>query len=109
MLPTMSDFLWHPFTSIGRTVEVFKLDTIRTSEETAERRKRKIEEAQKRRTYRVAHGLESADGQGIEIADVGKTGVREEVAVGADSVGNAAELTGFEGKRKPIKKWFGIW
>ena len=120
MLPFASDFLYHPFSSMGQALEVYKMHTAHTSAETAERRKRKLEEVQKRRAYRVAHGLEKADSQGMEMSEEGAVAVagsvpgdegegegREDGKEGGG--GGKGEYVDFEGRKRPIKKWLGIW
>lgn len=109
------------------------MHTARTSAETAERRKRSVEDVQKRSTYRRAHGLESEDSQGLG----GWTARSDEETLGpslqaegpisrrpinavagepaesdlAATSGNNTEAAyaGSEGRTKPVKKWFGIW
>ena len=87
------------------------MHTAHTTAEAAERRKHKLEEVQKRKAYRVAHGLEKADSQGMELGSVGA------VAVGGSAEGkegngdgNDGEFVEFEGRSKrPVRKWLGIW
>ena len=104
----------------------------RTSAETAEKRKSNIEDVQKRNTYRKAHGLETEDGQGLGVwkAQVEREG---QGAVPNVNVTTATDLTtpsantsqasistnrsddrldayaDWEGKKRPVKKWLGIW
>lgn len=109
------------------------MDVARTSAETAERRKRGVEDVQKRSTYRRAHGLESEDSQGLggwtarsdeEIlgpslkvdgpisrrpikAVAGEPGRGDVTAAGDNSEQQA--YADWEGRKKPVKKWLGIW
>ena len=83
------------------------MHTAHTTAEAAERRKRKLEDVQKRKAYRVAHGLEKADSQGIVLSEQGTVaamGPGEEGERGGDG-----EYVDFEGRKRPIKKWLGIW
>jgi hypothetical protein len=83
------------------------------SEVTAERRRKKVEDVAKRAAYRKAHGLEGEKGLG------GWTSKESSVAMVAgdpteEKIGNVetvkqGEYVDFEGRRRPIKKWFGIW
>jgi len=99
--------------------------------ETAERRRKKTEDMQKRDRYRKAHGIKDTQdvwgfGRRLEKVKEGKEGTDGDVnaegtAEGVMSEGMAVEgsRTGdgagdggyvdFEGRKKPIKKWLGIW
>lgn len=105
LLPALSDFFWHPFSSIGQAIEVLKMHVAHTSAETAERRKRNLEEVQKRKAYRVAHGLEPPDVQGMRLDDPEAA----RVASQSGEVQSSAAYADFERKKRPIKKWLGIW
>lgn len=70
-----------------------------TSAETAERRRQKVDDVAKRAQYRRAHGLDKNEGLG------GWTAKENAPAAAAEVEG----YVDFEGKRKPIKKWLGIW
>lgn len=108
------------------------MDVARTTAETQERRKRDLEDVQKRNTYRKAHGIAEESSQGM-----GGWNVKGDVESGTPppepdgapqgpsntespvlSDGNAVEtsgsskerpLTDWRGPKKPVKKWFGIW
>jgi hypothetical protein len=102
--------------------EVVKLHVEHTSVETAERRKRKVEDVQKRSEYRKAHGLEGSGGFGDWTAkkkgeELGPALEVEDTPIAAtprDPEAPAAthrdqHYVDWEGRRKPLKKWFGIW
>lgn len=96
---------------------------------TAERRKRTVDDVQKRAQYRKAHGLDknegwggwTAKGDGEEASPIAKIdGAAGEVgsahAIGPTENVASAEIAGdngtyidWEGKRRHVKKWFGIW
>lgn len=90
---------------------------------TREKRHRRVEDAEKRRQYRIAHGLEepevvaSRDGlDGDEQSPVAvehrgkEDGVGLEVASASSAEdSNAASYVDWEGRRRPVKKWLGIW
>lgn len=91
-----------------------------------------MEDVQKRSTYRIAHGLEDANSQGLggwtaknDEESLG-SGAKADGAVGrpvgvepgqeveAEGVVNGGDrregpLSDWEGRKKPVKKWFGIW
>ncbi|MCJ1288601.1 hypothetical protein MMC34_000129 [Xylographa carneopallida] len=104
------------------------MHTAHISAVTAERRKKKVEDVQKRAQYRKAHGLDQGEGLGQWTAKADaemlgpslKTDRAIGVEVGAGNgigLGKAADenvahdnvYVDWEGKKKPIKKWFGIW
>ncbi|PMD23827.1 hypothetical protein NA56DRAFT_568375 [Hyaloscypha hepaticicola] len=105
MLPSWTQLFIHPIACTRTFLEVLKLDSERTTAETMERRKRKVEDVQKRAAYRKAHGMETdesfggwtakSDGQllgpGMPIGDV------------------EGEQTEQARPKKPLKKWLGIW
>ncbi len=93
-----------------------------------ERRRRNVEDVQKRSTYRIAHGLEDANSQGMggwtarSDEETLGSGAKVERPVGVEpgqEVESAPVITGgdrgeglhndYEGRKKPIKKWLGIW
>ena len=93
------------------------------SEESAERRRKKLDDLQKRNAYRKAHGIK--DPQGVwgfgkrleyyndkeEVEKEFEEAAQAKDASPVDS-GTAVEdgeSKEFAGRRKPIKKWFGIW
>ncbi|KAI9697181.1 MAG: hypothetical protein M1836_004745 [Candelina mexicana] len=126
LLPPFSSFLSHPISFMSTWLEVYKLHTAHISAETAERRKRKVDDVVKRSEYRKAHGLDQGEGFGAWTARtegealgpaIGGSEVKgvNVVAMGDGTVGNGAEkeekgvYKDFEGRRRPVKKWFGIW
>ena len=107
------------------------MHTLVITAETAERRRRKLEDVQKRNSYKKAHGIDVSEGIGIWVPgeDVYAPNpdkvrdIRESLGVPADvqraeqgaqpaTTDVQAEkntYTDFEGKRRPVKKWLGIW
>ncbi|KAI9805448.1 MAG: hypothetical protein M1825_000699 [Sarcosagium campestre] len=121
MLPPGGDVFRHPISFVSDYIEVFKLHTAAISAETADRRKRKVDDVQKRNQYRKAHGLDGEQGLG------GWTAKSNDELLGpalpskiprhepADAVApgqsdkTADAYTDWEGRKKPLKKWLGIW
>lgn len=127
-------FFSHPIAFLSRYAQVYNLHSQYISIQTAEYRKNKVDDVRKRAEFRKAHGLNEAEGvfggwsarddksggekvqskEGEALAAVGN-----EMAVGKESGALAAAAvdkegaeeiyTDFEGRRKPIKKWLGIW
>lgn len=75
-----------------------------------EQRHRRIEDAEKRRQFRVAHGLEEPGEKDVERSGQGQgQGVEGGVDVQSPVAGDSGEFVDFEGKKRPVKKWLGIW
>lgn len=75
-----------------------------------EQRHRRVEDAEKRKQYRVAHGLEEAEPEkkeegGNEVDSQSPVAAVE----GAEGAEGAKEFVDWEGNKKPVKKWLGIW
>jgi len=62
LVPSTSDFLSHPFQSMKLLVEVFRLSTSHKSREVAEKRTRDVDDVEKRRKFRKAHGMPTHTG-----------------------------------------------
>ncbi|KAI0439777.1 hypothetical protein F4803DRAFT_25844 [Xylaria telfairii] len=60
LIPPISEFPRHPFQYIGVCVDVLRMHEEHESAETAEKRRRKVEDVAKRNEYRKAHGMEPA-------------------------------------------------
>ena len=62
LIPSGSDFASHPFQSMKLLVEVFRLNTAHRSREVAEKRTREVDDVEKRRKFRRAHGMQTHTG-----------------------------------------------
>ncbi|KAL8904916.1 MAG: hypothetical protein Q9207_002946 [Kuettlingeria erythrocarpa] len=132
MLPPGKEFWSHPFKFLATYGHVYKLHTDYVSAETAEKRKKKADDMDKRSRYRKAHGLENELGLGDLTANIdaklfgpalphhaksdrveGPSGrvVRDAAEPESKKVPSPVEgsYADFEGKRRPIKRWLGIW
>ena len=140
MLPESNTLFSHPIKFCAQVIEVFKLNTAHTSAETAERRKRKVDDVQKRAQYRKAHGLDKNEGwggwtakgddeeaspvkgDGVNTSSVakvdgaiGKEVGSEQAIASTESIASAeaavddGTYVDWEGRRRRVKKWFGIW
>lgn len=87
-------------------LEVMRLDSERTTAETMERRKRKVEDVQKRAAYRKAHGLETDESFGGWTAKSDEQLLGPGMPIG-DTDGEQTEQ--LARPKKPLKKWLGIW
>jgi hypothetical protein len=110
MLPAASDLFFHPIAFVRTCLEVLRLHTAHVSAETAERRRRKVEDIQKRAEYRKKHGLEhegfggwTAKTDGDDLGPALPTGA----AVAAVQDGETGDQV--QRPRKQVKKWLGIW
>ncbi|KAI3327983.1 hypothetical protein HD806DRAFT_344685 [Xylariaceae sp. AK1471] len=61
MIPPISEFPRHPFQYIGVCIDVLKMTEEHESAQTAEKRRRRVDDVAKRNEYRKAHGLEPAN------------------------------------------------
>lgn len=116
MLPSWGQFFIHPIKSTRSFFEVVKLTTDYNTAETMERRKRKVEDVQKRAAYRKAHGLDTDEGFGgwtakTEAETLGPSIPVSDVVEAAERQGEApiAEQQVVRQEKKPLKKWLGIW
>ncbi|KAI0013274.1 hypothetical protein F4779DRAFT_613805 [Xylariaceae sp. FL0662B] len=58
IIPPISEFPRHPLQYIGVCIDVLRMHEEHISAETAEKRKRKVDDVAKRNEYRKAHGIE---------------------------------------------------
>ena len=96
-------------------MHVYRMHVQHESMRVREQRHRRVEDAEKRRQYRIAHGLEEApekkDAEGSDVqSPVAADAVASVASDGATGAAVAAEeFVDWEGKKKPVKKWLGIW
>ncbi|KAL2802308.1 hypothetical protein BJX63DRAFT_118809 [Aspergillus granulosus] len=113
LLPSWGDLLSHPIDTISQALSVYRMHVQHTSMETREKRHRRVEDAEKRRQFRVAHGLEEpseADLKGDgKSAGEGQGEVDDQSPVAVELQNGNGEYVDWEGKRRPVKKWLGIW
>ncbi|KAL3439421.1 hypothetical protein BDV09DRAFT_2007 [Aspergillus tetrazonus] len=111
LLPPWSALLSHPIDTISQALSVFRMHVQHTSVETREKRMRAVEDAEKRRQFRIAHGLEEPSEQDLakEAKQVEQMDDQSPIAPEARDGAGAGEYVDWEGKRRPIKKWLGIW
>ncbi|KAJ5594870.1 uncharacterized protein N7459_001078 [Penicillium hispanicum] len=105
LLPPWSALFSHPIDTISQALQVYRMDVQHNSMRVREQRHRRIEDAEKRRQYRVAHGLEEPAGNdaGREVGD------DQSPVAPVAAEGQGQEYVDWEGKKKPVKKWLGIW
>lgn len=70
LIPPISTLVFHPITYIREGLSVLRLHIEYTSQQTEASRQKKILDAQKRRLYRRAHGMEDLDAEEEEGIDV---------------------------------------
>lgn len=100
LLPSWSGLLTAPIETISQAFSVWRMHVQHNSMRVREQRHRRIEDAEKRKQYRVAHGLEEEETK--EEVDV-------QSPVAAEGKEAAQEFVDWEGNKKPVKKWLGIW
>lgn len=104
LLPPWSGLLTSPFGTISQAFSVWRMHVQHNSMRVREQRHRRVEDAEKRKQYRIAHGLEDAE----KPAD-GEVDSQSPVAEPAVATPQSGVYVDFEGNEKPVKKWFGIW
>ncbi|KAK3623644.1 hypothetical protein LTR56_021507 [Elasticomyces elasticus] len=124
LLPPNSMIFAHPIAFFQRWAEIYSMHVDYISAQTAERRRQKMDDVQKRSDYRKAHGIGQEEGvfggwtarsdaevlgpgmrEGIAPVDPGKVEVQD-----ASPVAGEETFIDFEGKAQPAKKkWLGIW
>jgi hypothetical protein len=116
MLPSFGSLFVHPIATTRTFFEVLKLNSDHTTAETMERRKRKVEDVQKRAAYRKAHGMDTDEGFGGWTAKSEKEVLGPGIPVGdvAEAPEGQADVAVAEEQvvkreKKPLKKWLGIW
>ena len=59
MVPSLSDALYHPITSGRTVVEIIRLSEAHNTAIVQEKRKRRVDDVEKRNEYRKAHGMDT--------------------------------------------------
>jgi hypothetical protein len=137
LLPPNSMLFAHPFTFMGRYIEVYQMHSEHVTAQTAEMRRQKVEDVKRRSEFRKAHGLEDQDeskfggwtaksddevlGPTPTMREGGQVPAPVQSSIATDltqptpanalAAKPAPEVyVDFEGKTQPAqKKWFGIW
>ncbi|EEP81594.1 conserved hypothetical protein [Uncinocarpus reesii 1704] len=123
LLPSWSHLITHPIDTVGQFLSVMKMHADHVTLETTEKRKRNVDDVQKRKEYRIAHGLEEREVEPVQKEDDNSPQRKEEggsseagaVAVAASGAQEGGEIgegdtyVDWEGKKRPVKKWLGIW
>lgn len=110
LLPPWSGLLTHPINTISQAISVYRMHVQHNSMLTREKRHRRIDDAEKRRQYRIAHGLEEPDLAGAPVVDEDdQSPVAPEAAKGPPPAVRATEYRDVVGQTRPAKKWLGIW
>ncbi|KAJ6008429.1 hypothetical protein N7540_012405 [Penicillium herquei] len=106
LLPSWSGLLTAPFETISQAMSVYRMHVQHESMRVREQRHRRVEDAEKRKQYRIAHGLEEAPE--TETVD-DQSPIAVESSTASAPQGKSDAYVDFEGNVKPVKKWFGIW
>lgn len=127
LIPPKDTFFSSPISYIAQCFKVYKLHTEQITIQTDERRRKKLEDVEKRRLYRQAHGMGTMGLDSIftkkntpdSSSEGSSSGAEETNPIEDNLVGQSVVSLGeasgqptyvdWEGKRKPVKKWFGIW
>lgn len=106
MLPRWTQLFLHPIKFFRTFLEVVKLESDRSTAETMERRRAKVEDVQKRAAYRKAHGLDKDDTFGGWTAKSDQDLLGPAIPIGGTDGAPAEQVVR---EKKPLKKWLGIW
>lgn len=127
-LPTAKDFFRTPFSAISQFLQVYKLHVASESEKVADKRRRKLEDVQKRKEFLREHGVEPGfltgswmEKFGTIESDKAREAMKSErespaidAAVGspinqsANLASGSSDQTPQQPHKKP-KMWLGIW
>ncbi|OKL61263.1 hypothetical protein UA08_03193 [Talaromyces atroroseus] len=97
LLPPWSGLLTNPISTISQAISVWKMHVQHTSMIARENRHKRIEDAEKRRQYRIAHGLEEPEKAASPVVEDDQSPIAAPVAAGEET------------EKRVVKKWFGIW
>ncbi|KAL8798601.1 MAG: hypothetical protein Q9182_006536 [Xanthomendoza sp. 2 TL-2023] len=120
LLPPAKEFWSAPFKFIGTYAHVYKMHTEHISARTAEKRRKAVEDVQKRSRYRKAHGLENEQGFGGWMAKSDAESLGPAIPTGdlhsddgsptaAEDESTHVDFEGRKTRRRPVKRWLGIW
>lgn len=123
LLPEAKSFFAHPIIFLGRYLEVYKMHTAYISAQTAERRRKRVMDVEKRAAYQKAHGIHrdvpfggwwaKSDGEvmgpGITLTFGSPPEDDEDAAPSAEEYAEQVERERERRRRRPVKRWFGIW
>ncbi|KAF2189451.1 hypothetical protein K469DRAFT_561913 [Zopfia rhizophila CBS 207.26] len=91
LIPTKKDLIHHPFETTSRFIDIYKMHVEYMSQQTYQRRMKKIEDAEKRKQFREER-IREAEEKGEEYVEDPR------YYIGPDGV-----------RRRRVKRWFGIW
>lgn len=135
LVPPGSLFWSHPFQYISQYAQVYKMHKQAETAENMRKKQRKQDEVRKRTEYMRAHGIEHEGPYGMGTVEGDEyrkkmdeeraeekehwdfqERAREEMAsklraqrAQEQDLYGGEEIRGFDGERRKVKKWFGIW
>lgn len=128
LIPHRDTFFSNPISYIAQCFKVYKLHTEQITIQTDERRRKKLEDVEKRRLYRQTHGMgtigldsifmkkntqisssEAPSSEAEETIPIHDDNLVGQSAVSPAQASGQSTYVDWEGKQKPVKKWFGIW
>lgn len=102
LLPGWSGLLTSPISTISQVISVWKMHVQHTSMIARENRHKRVEDAEKRRQYRIAHGLEEPAKVASPVVEDDQSPIAVDSAIAGDVKTGGQE-------QGSAKKWFGIW
>ena len=117
-LPSKNDFTSHPIQSVKQWVHIYRLHIQHESEIVAEKRRKKLEDAEKRKEFMRAHGVEPGfltgswmERFGTVEGDAAREAMRKRIdekkAAEAGVVDHQSPIAVQERPKKKV--WLGIW
>ncbi|KAF3480528.1 uncharacterized protein GIQ15_05875 [Arthroderma uncinatum] len=110
LLPGWSQLFSSPINTVSQFFTVMKMHAEHTTVVAKEKRKRIVDDIDKRKEYRIAHGLEEDDRQKPDNAEAAEGAVSVEGVEGVEGTDAVARVNeeGTMSMKKP-KRWLGIW
>lgn len=119
LLPPWSGLLTSPIDTISQAISVWKMHVQHTSMVARENRHKRVEDAEKRRQYRIAHGMEEPSKVASPVVEDDQSPIAPPMAAAAEiAAGAAASPDGaaqgagqmvVEEEKPAPKRWLGIW
>ncbi|KAK3943465.1 hypothetical protein QBC46DRAFT_377107 [Diplogelasinospora grovesii] len=117
MVPSLSDFMYHPINSTRALADVIRLDSAHNAAIVEEKRRRRVDDVAKRNEYRKAHGLDQEQGFMAWRAKTDAESLGPALPTttpvptadgGSEGDSNNTAVTAVGAAEGPRKKWLGI-
>ena len=109
MLPAREDILIHPIRSLYMLKNAIVQSVNDNSAKVHQMRQDDINDIHKQNTYRKAHGIEDKQGIGPWMPAEEKLKLMEKQQSSSTEAEENGSYVDFERRKRPVKKWLGIW